>query len=288
LLTAVTLCALDAEPEHLHLHAACAARDGRTVVIAARRDVGKTTTVARLVARGWDFVTDETVRLSATTDRITGIPKPLSIKPGGKANIVDFEPWMVPSHGQVPVGFTFVPMGASGCTVGTGGAPHLVVLLRRTEDAPPSAPSATVVHPADAVVALMQETLDAQRFGDAALRLTALAAVSHCYEITCGTPSDTADLITTLFTLAPVEPVAVEVLPKSDAFSAGVVSVGVGDRTVVHDTHTGRIFALDVGASRVWSCLGGWSTDPEVDVDRPVIAPFVARLRALGVLDGAA
>ena len=83
-------------------------------------------------------------------------------------------------------------------------------------------------------------------------------------------------------------PVEVSVLPRSDAFSPGVVSVAVGDRTVVHDTTSGRIFALDAGATRVWTQLGGWSVDPSIDVDGPVIEPFVAQLRALGVLAGAA
>ena len=89
------------------------------------------------------------------------------------------------------------------------------------------------------------------------------------------------------FDQPPVEAVPVEVLPASRAFSSGVVSVRLGDRTVVHDARTGRIFALDAGATRVWSRLGGWSADRELDLDGPVIAPFVARLRALGVLDGA-
>ena len=263
LLTAVNLCALDAEPEHLHLHAAAATQEGRAVVIAAPRDVGKTTTVAHLVARGWGFVTDETVRLSTTTDAVTGSPKPLSIKPGGHELVAHLGPWMVPA-GAGADGFGFVPVGASGAPVTHGGVPHLVVILqRRSGDGTETGPAPVPLHPADAVVALMQEALDAERFGAAAARLAALAAASHCFKVTVGTPTETADAIETLFRLDPVDPVdpaAVSVLPPSDAISPGVVSVAVGDRTVVHDTTSGRIFALDEGAARVWSRLGGWST----------------------------
>jgi hypothetical protein len=57
---------------------------------------------------------------------------------------------------------------------------------------------------------------------------------------------------------------------------------------VVHDTASGQIFALDAGAARVWRQLGGWKVDEQVDVNGPVIASFVAQLRALGVLAGTA
>ena len=67
--------ALDAEPEHLHLHAAMATKEGRAVVIAAPADTGKTTTVAQLVARGWAFVTDENVRLAADATGRHGFPE---------------------------------------------------------------------------------------------------------------------------------------------------------------------------------------------------------------------
>jgi len=289
LLGAVNLCSLDAEPEHLHLHAAMATIDGRGVVIAAERNTGKTTTVAHLVARGWSFVTDETVRLTTGSNEISGFPKPLSIKPFGRPPVAHLEPWMIPPVGDDHERFRFVPIGASGATLADGGVPHLVVLLRRSWG-DPSAVGAVArrLHPADAVVALMQESLDAERFGAAAERLAALAATTHCYELTRGTPDETADEIEMLFELDPAEPMEVRVLPPSAAFHPGVVSVAVGDRTVVHDEASGRILALDEGATQVWRQLGGLSVDQEIDIDGPAVRPFVAQLRALGVLAGAA
>jgi hypothetical protein len=117
--------------------------------------------------------------------------------------------------------------------------------------------------------------------------LAELSAVSHCFKLAIWTPSATADAIEQLFALDPVDPLDVAVLPGSPAFSAGVVSVMLGDRVVIHDTVSGRILALDAGGTRVWRQLGGWGLD-EVDVDGPVIGPFVEQLRALGVLAGAA
>jgi hypothetical protein len=287
IMTIVNLRALDAEPECLHLHAAAATREERAIVIAAPRNTGKTTTVAHVVARGWRYLTDETVRLCASDNDVRGLPKPLSIKLGGTPLVDHLQPWMVPPVHDGRDTSRFVPISASGATVADRGRPHLVVLLQRPPDSSSIAvPAARQLHPADAVVALMQETLDAERFGATALRLATLAAASHCYELTIGTPTATAEHIERLFALDPVEPLDVSVLPPSDAFSSGVVSVALGDRAVVHEVGSGRILALDDGGTRVWKHLGGWDAEGEIDVHGPVIGPFVAQLRALGVLAG--
>jgi hypothetical protein len=279
--------ALDSDPEHLHLHAALATNEGAAVIIAAERHTGKTTTVAHLVARGWAFVTDEMVQLSPHTDKVTGFRKPISIKPGGSEVLGHLEPWMVPSANGAKRsdGFSFVSIGATGATVVDGGRPHLAVILMRPSG-PEEGAHAEPLHPADAVVALMQQTQDAERFGPAVVQLAKLAASTRCVDLTTGTPTETADAIEALFRLDP-EPVDVAVHPASDAFSPGVVSVGLGDRAVIHNTITGRIFALDPGGTRVWSQLGGWSEDA-IDVDGPIMRPFVAQLRAFGLLASAA
>jgi hypothetical protein len=283
----VNQCALDEDPDHLHLHGAVATKGGRAVVIAASANAGKTTTVAHLVARGWGYVTDESVRLSQQTAIVSGFPKPVSIKPGGHAQVPHLERWLIPPRGESEGAdqFRFVAMGATGAEIVTAGVPHLLVLLRRPfEGEAPTGLAVHDVHPADAVVALMQETFDAERFGSAALQLATLAASSHCCQIRIGTPVETADAIETLFQRDPPDAVDVRVLPSTDAFDSGVVTVAIGDRIVVHDTTTGVIFALDPGGARVWRKLGGWVVDDELDLDGPVIQPFVGKLQSLGVL----
>jgi len=108
--------------------------------------------------------------------------------------------------------------------------------------------------------------------------IATLAAASHCYELSIGTPTETVDEIERLFRLAPAERLDVAVMPSSDAFTAGVVSVAVGDRAVVHDSVSGVIFALDTGAARVWEQLGGWGTDDSIDIHGPAFGPFVGYL----------
>jgi hypothetical protein len=288
LMADLNLSALDSEPEHLHVHAGVATRNGRAVIIAAERNTGKTTTIAHLVRRGWNFVTDETARLTPGTTEVSGFPKPLSVKPGGRVHVDHLEPFMIPPVGEGPEGFRFVPIGATGAKVVRGGTAHLVVLLRRPADGiAPFAPVSRRLHPTDAVVALMQETLDAGRFGSAALQLATLAASAHCYELTIGTPAATAEAIEALFEVDAVAPAQVRILPPSAAFRPGVVTVAIDDRAVVHDVDSGLIFALDDGATRVWQKLAGWSPDDEIDVHGPVIRPFVQQLRELGVLASA-
>jgi hypothetical protein len=285
LMGAVNISGLDADPERLHLHAAAAVKDGRAVVVAAERDTGKTTAIAHLVRRGWGFVTDETVSLAPDRDQVSGFPKPLSVKPGGRGLVDHLTPWMVPAVEDGREDFRFVPVSASGAAVSTGGPVRLVILLRRPEFRDPTDGAVSrALHPADAVVALMQETLDAERFGPTALRLARLAASCRCYELSVGPPSATADHIEELFRLDPPVPPDVSVRPPSPAIGAHVVSITVGDRTVVHDRQSGRIFALDAAATLIWNHLGGWHPDPTIDLSGPIVAPFVAQLRALGVL----
>jgi hypothetical protein len=289
LMADIKLSALDAEPEYLHLHAAAATKGGQAVIVAAHQNTGKTTTIVHLVQRGWDFVTDEMVRLSPDTDEIGGLAKPVSIKPEGEALVEHLRSGLTPPVERATGACRYVPISASGATMSAGGLPHVVILLRRSMWSESTAgPIAERLHPADAVVALMQETEDAERFGPAALRLATLSASHHCYALTVGTPAETADEIETLFGLEPAEPLEVCVLPPSDALSPGVVSIALGDRAVVHDTASGRIFALDAGGTQVWKQLGGWNVDGKIDVDAPAIRPFVDRLHALGVLAGAA
>lgn len=283
LMSAVNLCALDFDPGSLHLHAAAAARSGQAVIIAARRNTGKTTTVAHLVMQGWDFITDEMVALHPDKDEITGFPKPLSIKPDGGSRVRDLTQWMLPGGASDGDAFRYVPIGATGASVAAFAHPRLVVLLRRPDGDVAAAASSRPLAPTDAVVALMQETLDATRYGASALRLARLAGSASCVEVTIGSPQDTARLIEHLFDEEPPERSEVSALEVSPAMAPGVVSVAIGDRIVVHDEGTGRIFALDDVASRVWRQLGGWNNSG-LDLDGPVIGAFVEGLRSMGVL----
>ena len=150
-----------------------------------------------------------------------------------------------------------------------------------------AAPAVQRLHPADAVVALMQETLDAERFGDAAaaLRATRNRVSLRCTHDGHARRDGRRDRVAVP---APSAQAARRLdVPADNACSPGVTTVGIGDRVVVHNTATGQIFALDEGGTRVWPQLGGWATDGEIDIEGPVIASFVTQLRNFGVLEGA-
>lgn len=288
LMAAVNISALDAQPQMLHLHAAAATRpDGRTVVIAASRNSGKTTTIARLVDLGWSFVTDETVALEPHSRVIRGFPKPLSVKPGGLKLLPHLGDVGLPRDATGDEGFVFVPMGRTGASIASSGRPALVVLLRATDvtGQPHSDPVVRDLHPADAVVLLMQETLDADRFGsDSVAVLLDLAAASHCVEVIRGTPNATAQCIDELASSEPAAPMSVEENSLSDRLHPGVRSFRVGERSVVYHCESGRVLALDEPATAVWEHLAGWRPRRDIDLNGPVIRPFVAQLRDLNLL----
>ncbi len=287
LITSVNLRALDFEPERLHLHASCVVRDGRGIVMSAPRDTGKTTTLAHLVLRGWQYLSDEAVSLGPDDLVLRGFAKPLSIKPGGRAHVAELSPhlappgdWSEPSDDVAHVALGEVGVGTTGVA-----APGVVVILQRTHDRRLDAPIRQALHPTDAVVRLMGETMDAGRYGRrAVLELARLAAASRCIEVTVGPPDVTAELIEN--ETMPAGSLEVRELPPSDSVAASVVSVTIGDRVVIHDVESGRILALDEPATEVWMQIGGWAHSDHIDLRGPVIAPFVAQLDALGLLAG--
>jgi hypothetical protein len=293
-MTGVNLAALEAEPERLHLHAAGAVREGRAVVMSAPRETGKTTTLARLVLRGWEYISDEAVSIGPGDDEVRGFAKPLSIKAGGSHLVSELLPHLLPAapeEGDDQV--RHVALGATGATTSRGAPPRLIVLLRRPRGVPDgAAPRAAPIHPVDAVVRLMGETMDAGRFGPrAVVELARLAARCRCHEVHIGVgdPEGTADLIERLFDDAAVEPLPVEELEDGAAINPNLVTLLIGDRVVMHEQPEGRIIALDSAASQIWLTLGGWPATQEVDLEGPVVAPFVAQLAALGLLrDGEA
>lgn len=285
LLAGVNISALDASSDRLHLHAAAVSRAGLGAVLAAARGTGKTTTAATLVARGWSFITDETVYLRPDDDRIRGTARPLSIKPHGSRHLAFLESHLRP---RLAAGddFQFVSLGASGAEVVTAATPHVVVLLRRAATGPLATAVEHRLHPADTVVGLMEETLDSARYGAGALvRLAQLAARSHCARVLVGDPVSTAEAIERLSDEGPVRPQRVHEHPPSTAVAAGVVSVRIGDRAVVQHMPSGRLVALDEAGTRIWEHLGGWTPDGALDLHEESVGRFLDELRSLGLLD---
>lgn len=64
------------------MHAAAVARDGAVAIFAAPSGSGKSTLTASLVARGYNYFSDNVVPLMAQGDAVAPFPLPSSVKPG--------------------------------------------------------------------------------------------------------------------------------------------------------------------------------------------------------------
>lgn len=288
LVTALSRATLDAEPNRLHLHAAAAVRDDQAVVLAAQRETGKTTTLAHLALHGWSYMSDETVSIGPGDELVRGFAKPLSIKPGSRPLLPELSAHLIPRGSVGEQAVLHISLGTVGVPTTEAADVRMVGLLRRNPT-PTSAGSvgSRSIHPADAVVGLMAETLDAARFGaGAVVELARLAARTNCWEIFIGDPSDTVAEIERLFEAPVGALVEVQALSEgSTRIAKNVVSVLIGDRAVVHELPEGRILALDAAATQIWLNLGEWPAAETIDLTGPVVKSFVGQLGQLGLVN---
>jgi hypothetical protein len=285
---------LDSDPDRLHLHAAALAKAGRGVVVSASGGTGKSTLATALVLRGWDYLSDETVALTPGSSSITSFAKPLCIKVTGRdlfADLVDLADRRVafgPSDGT----WWNVPASRLGGRVVAAADPVLLVFLSRTgaDSAVEVRPSWASVHPADAVVLLVQESLDVGRFGESAVVVIAeLAARCRCVRVEAGSPFATAELVEQLlnecaaseYTPPLVLPTRATTEYAPDVRVGGsVVSVLLADRVVVHDVRSGRLASFDEAGSAVWLALHGHQIQECAlpDADSPGVRSFFQAL----------
>lgn len=89
----VNRCAIEsAVGDHVVLHAAAVARDGRALVLPAAMESGKTTLAAGLIDRGWAYLSDEAAALTLDGTTVRAYPKPLSIDPGSQQVLAHWRP----------------------------------------------------------------------------------------------------------------------------------------------------------------------------------------------------
>jgi hypothetical protein len=89
------------------IHAAAATNQGVTTLLPAPMESGKTTTVAGLLLRGWQYLSDEAIAIEPGGLRVNGYPKPLSIDGGSWPTLRELRPrdpfgffqnqWQVPA-----------------------------------------------------------------------------------------------------------------------------------------------------------------------------------------------
>jgi hypothetical protein len=295
LVTAVSRLALDTDPTRLHLHCAALASNGRGVLVSAPSGTGKSTLAAAMIHQGWTYVSDEAVALEPGVISATGFAKPLILDARGAELVPELNAGCVSIDGSDQE--WSVPASALGAAVATELEPVAIVILHRSPDGDTGSPSvATPLHAADAVVALMGQTMDAQRFGpDAVSVLAHIAARGRCVSMNVG-PLDGAVSLLTDLVGSEVVPSSVRSFPpcrpSTDAehpdwsVPAEVRSVLIDDRVVVHDTLGGAIVALDEAGTAVWQALHGdapgwWQ--PDVMRQASTVS-FLEQLAALGLV----
>jgi hypothetical protein len=292
LVTAVSRLSLDADPNRLHLHCAALSLGGRGALISAASGTGKTTLAAALAQRGWTYVSDEAVGFHERGLVGTGFAKPLMIKPGGVDLFPELSAARVTLDSEVSQ-WRHVPVSAMGGAIADQIEPALVVILQRAADGSTEAhPVSTHLHPADAVVQLMGQTMDAQRFGPHAIDVLAgIAAKSRCITLRVG-PLGAAAEVLREFVSSPAETHPLRVLEVADRVDSPcriaepVRSLLVADRAVVHDTSGGVIVALDEAGTMVWLALHSdppawWDAEAFND---PGIIAFLDQLESHGLI----
>ncbi len=81
----ITQEAIDSATGYAIVHASAAVFDGRTIVLPAPPEHGKTTTVAALVRADWDFLTDEAALIGLDDGLVHPFARPLMISPSSMA-----------------------------------------------------------------------------------------------------------------------------------------------------------------------------------------------------------
>lgn len=285
LCSAVSRISLDADPSSLHVHAAGLTHGDAGLMMCAESGAGKTTLSAALTKRGWAYITDEAIALDPDTGRAAGFNKPLVFKPDTRVQ-VGVEDCALDVESAGPA-WTFVRASDIGDTADVMAPTAIVILLPQAAAASAeTAGRAQSMHPADATVALMTQTMDADRFGARTVpALAELAARCSCATMVAGPLETCLDeieaLVGTPSTLDQVEEVrrAADSVIEGWAIREDVQTILVGGRAVIHDTKYGAIAALDDAGTAVWLALLGrppaWFDPTDAG---PQLRPFFIQL----------
>lgn len=255
LVWAVNRGSLDAEPERLHIHGAGVGLDGAddTIVglaLVAPSGTGKSTTTAALLNERATYLSDESFSLAPNDDMVRGFSKPVSIKPSGHHLVPHLEEHAVAVH-RGDDELWHVPASSLGATAVDQLAISFLLFLER---AAASEPAERPIPRSDAIVRLVENSQDFDRFGPEAL-LTVCRFVSRttCKVVEVGPVESTVSFLRAFAARDQLEPVDVAVQPNENERLATTVStIGIGEEAVVHDARSGRLAALGPDAARVW------------------------------------
>lgn len=293
IVTSATRIALDSDPSRLHLHCAAVTWEQRGMLVTAASGTGKTTLTAALLARGWAYGSDESVALDHRAGLVSTFPKPLMLK--GRAD--DLLPGI--RNARVVIdpsddSLWTVPASALGAEIVDAIRPVCIVVLTREREDPHGEPSTPrKIHPADAVVELMRQTMDSGRYGSAAVEVLAeLTATTHCVKMRIGPLGPGVERLRAILEVDPTHHRVHELRRVVAGTTPGwhvpehVRSIIIGGRAVVHDTAGGMIVALDEAGTALWSALHGQPPTgwPRELLHDPSTLEFLNDLAAFGLV----
>ncbi len=293
--------ALASEPERLHLHAGLVSKGAEGVMLVGPKGSGKSTLVSHLVRSGWTYHSDEMVSFDPLRPLVAySFPRPPALKPGAwplfadLPSVSDQECWRFAERLNVPPG-ELGPVPAIDRAV-----VRAVVFVSQGETV-----ELSPIGPSRAAELCVADALDLGRVGAPGMRgLVELVTGAHVFELRVRGLDGTADLLSRLLELPPVEGVApsweltgaeasaraqvVEYVAAAPTTAIGLdtpvwrsvrtVSWGLPDGAVVFDPAAGTVARLDPFAGEVWRSLDGRTT---ADLADQLVGGATSRLHAV-------
>jgi len=181
------------DPSRLHLHAAGLEYRGDGILLLGPSGSGKSTVATALVTRGAAFLSDESITLQPGSRTAYAYPKPITLK----AESIDLARQWVPGGGS-GLDLVVAQNGRAHLRASSLGEvvpyvePKVVVVVRHDTKSTTFRPITT----AEACMHVLGDSLDAARFGPAALEVVAwVLSAAVTWELVYGDASDAADAL---------------------------------------------------------------------------------------------
>ena len=181
----------------IQIHAASMARGGRGLILAGDSGVGKSTLAAALMARGWQYLSDEFALIDPKTHHMHPFPKALCIKSGSfeiirrlKLPLWRRGDYVKAMKGQVG----YVRPSGVGAQHITPPCPiEFIVFPKYIEDV---RPRLRPLSRAEAAFSLLRQTFNRAAFGYQAMSIiTDVARSAQCFRLESGEIEGTCDLL---------------------------------------------------------------------------------------------
>lgn len=187
--------ALGAATDHLHIHAAVAARDDEAVVFAGVSGAGKSTLVTALAGGpdGWTYFSDEVADIDAD-QRVHPYPRPIALDPGSWELLPDLSSRWPDDVPRLVTDLRLVLPASLGSAAPTGPAEVRAIVF--PEVVPGASTELVPLHRAEALERMVPLVLNLRSLGVAGFeRLGALVARSSCHRLVLDGVDDASAVI---------------------------------------------------------------------------------------------